>query len=118
MDATITNHHDRLRAWARGSLPEEAAVELLIQAFAGRFADQGKPWVFATETTTGIHWRAIPEWIGGLSGGERRFMLLTASLAGGVPADLSDVSGLDYELQDLFLDAMRHAGGRRVFNRG
>lgn len=43
------------------------------------------------------------EWIGGLSSGERCFMLLTASLAGGDPADLSDVSGLDYELQDIFL---------------
>ena len=115
MDAATTSHHDRQRAWARGSLPEDAAVELLIRGFDGRFANQGKPWVFADGTATGIGWKEIPEWIRGLSGGERRFMLLTASLAGGEPDDLSDVSGLDYELQDLFLDAIRHAGGRSVF---
>lgn len=34
-----------LRAWARGSYGDEAAVELLIRSFGGRFALPGSPWV-------------------------------------------------------------------------
>lgn len=117
MDATVTDHDDQLRAWARGNTTEEAAVELLIRAFEGRFAASGKPWVLSDGGTAWVNWQEIPQWTGGLSGGERRFLLLTASLAGGEPADLSDVSGLDYALQDLLLDALRHAGGRPVFAR-
>ena len=108
-------HHDQLRAWARGDTTAEAAVELLIRAFGGRFADRGNAWVVPDEPRAWVDWEKIPEWTGGLSGGERRFLLLAASLGGGEPADLSDVSMLDYALQDLLLDALRHAGGRRVF---
>lgn len=108
-------HHDQLRAWARGDTTAEAAVELLIRAFNGRFAGLGNAWVEADGPSAWIGWEKIPEWTGGLSGGERRFLLLAASLGGGEPAGLSDVSMLDYALQDLLLDALRHAGGRKVF---
>ncbi|WP_422391854.1 hypothetical protein [Arthrobacter sp. N1] len=49
----------------------------------------------------------------GLSGGERRFMLLVASLGdGGVLVDLGDIiPGLDGGVLALVLAAIAHAGG-------
>ena len=34
-----------LRAWAKGLYPLEAAVEVLVRAFNGRFASPGNPWI-------------------------------------------------------------------------
>jgi hypothetical protein len=34
-----------LRDWARGMYATEAAVELLLRAFAGRFAHADQPWI-------------------------------------------------------------------------
>ena len=118
MDAkTDPTAHQKLRYWARGSTTTEAAVELLIRAFGGRFASDSRPWVIpGNYEQLWVNWDLVPEWTGGLSGGERRVLLFAASLGGGEPVDLSDVAGLDYELQDLLLDAIRHAGGRKVFN--
>ena len=36
---------DGLRRWARGAYAEEAAVELLVRSFGGRFCSTGYPWV-------------------------------------------------------------------------
>ncbi len=36
---------ERLRAWANGSLPLSAAIELLVRAFDGRFARTDEPWI-------------------------------------------------------------------------
>ena len=50
--------------------------------------------------------------VGALSGGERRFLLLAASLVEDVPVVLGDVvPGLDRVNLDLVLAAVAHAGG-------
>lgn len=112
-------HTDDLRAWARGMYPTEAATELLLKAFGGKFAAPGNPWVHTSTEPEGpgqvrawIDFAAIPEEVGPLSGGERRFLMLAASLAEDVPVVLGDlVSGLDRENLDLVLAAIAHAGG-------
>ena len=114
-------HADDLRAWAKGVYTIEAATELLLHAFGGRYAAVGNPWVHAAATTA----EGYPEhaWVdfvalgehaesGAYSGGERRFLLLAASLAEDVPVVLRDVvPGLDRENLDLVLAAIAHAGG-------
>ena len=53
------------------------------------------------------------------SGGERRVLLLSASLAGGIPVDLRDaVTGLDHDNTARLLVAIRHAAGKRSENSG
>lgn len=112
-------HADDLRAWAKGSYTTEAGTELLLRAFGGRFAAKGNPWIHTSETPAGPHqvqawvdFASIPEEAGALSGGERRFLLLAASLAENVPVVLGDlVPGLDRENLDLVLAAIAHAGG-------
>lgn len=113
------SHADDLRAWARGMYTTEAATELLLRAFGGKLAAPGNPWVHTSTEPEGpnqvrawIDFAAIPEEVGPLSGGERRFLMLAASLAEDVPVVLGDlVSGLDRENLDLVLAAIAHAGG-------
>lgn len=112
-------HADDLRAWAKGVYTIEAATELLIRGFGGKFAAPGNPWVHASNEPQGpgqvsawIDFAAVPEEVGVLSGGERRFLLVAASLAEDVPVVLRDVvPGLDRENLDLVLAAIAHAGG-------
>lgn len=112
-------HADDLRAWAKGVYTIEAATELLIRGFGGKFAAPGNPWVHTSTEPQGpgqvnawIDFAAVPEGTGVLSGGERRFLLLAASLAEDVPIVLRDVvPGLDRENLDLVLAAVAHAGG-------
>ncbi|TLM83653.1 hypothetical protein FDW83_09345 [Pseudarthrobacter sp. NamE2] len=112
-------HADDLRAWARGMYTIEAATELLLRGFGGKFAAPGNPWVHTSTEPQGpgqvsawIDFASIPEEAGALSGGERRFLMLAASLAEDVPAVLGDiVPGLDRENLDLVLAAIAHAGG-------
>lgn len=112
-------HADDLRAWAKGMYTTEAATELLLRAFGGKFAAPGNPWVHTSTGPEGpgqvkawIDFEGIPAEAGPLSGGERRFLLLAASLAENVPVVLGDVvSGLDRENLDLVLAAIAHAGG-------
>jgi hypothetical protein len=114
-------HDDRattitgLRAWARGSYAEEAAVELLARGFGGRFASTGWPWVKACDRA-GWYWLdgdAIWMGAGVLSGGERRFLSAVGALVGGQPpADLGGVlAGLDRQNLKLILAAFAHAAG-------
>ncbi|ALE04889.1 hypothetical protein AL755_04210 [Arthrobacter sp. ERGS1:01] len=108
-------HNDELRAWAKDAYTTEAATELLIRAFGGRFASLGKPWVKKEKDTENawINFEQIPDRLGGLSGGERRLLLLAASIAE-VDFDLvlGDVlPGLDRPVLDLVLAAVAHAGG-------
>jgi hypothetical protein len=102
-----------LREWARGSLPCEAATELLLRAFNGRFAQAGWPWMHSDEQgRSWVDFEAIPENIDGLSGGEHRFLMIAASLGGDEQVALSDVvPGLDRALLDLVLAALAHAAG-------
>jgi hypothetical protein len=90
----------------------EAATEMLIRAFGGRFAGPGQPWIRVEDGRPWIDFEAIPDLASRLSAEERRFLLLVASLRGGVQVCLSGVvSGLDRDNLELFLAAAAHAGG-------
>lgn len=107
--------HAGLRAWAKGLYPLEAAVELLVRAFDGRFATPGNPWIQPCDQP-GWWWldthELVDDNLGGVSGGERRLLLIAASLAGGAPVSLADtLPGLDRDLTDLVLAALAHANG-------
>ena len=113
-----------LRAHAAGSLSAVAAAELLI---AGSWPDRDDFAGFVTVTASPgggltvalVDWEAAAAAAapgGGLpcSGGERRMLALTASLAAGIPVDLRDaVTGLDGRNARLVADAVLHASGHR-----
>jgi hypothetical protein len=102
----------QLRAWAKGSYSLEAAVELLIRSFGGRFAQPGWPWVRTDDGYPWIDFQEIPRAFGPLSSGERQLLLIAASLADGVMVDLGDAVGdLDRRHLGLVLAALSHAGG-------
>jgi hypothetical protein len=108
----MTNTPDELRAWAKGSLPLEAATELLIRGFSGRFAEPGWPWVKNDGARPWIDFGTMPDEIGGLSSGEQRFLMIAASLGGDdVRISLSDGLSLDRPLLELVLAAVSHAAG-------
>lgn len=108
-------HNDELRAWARGSYTAEAATELLIRAFDGRFAAPGNPWIHQSEISEAswINFARIPEHVYVLSGGESRYLRLVASIAAvEVSVDLGEVlAGLERDLLVLVLAAIAHASG-------
>lgn len=106
-------HEDRLRAWARFSYSTSAATELLIRAFHGKFAKPGNPWIRTDPDQTWVDFEILPDNIGVLSSGERRLLMLAASLADvGVEVNLGDMlPGLDREVLDLVLAASAHAAG-------
>lgn len=109
-DIQTKTHDDQLREWARGTLPLEAATELLIRTgFARpkslwmRYDENKRPW---------IDFAAIPELIGGKSGGEKRVLRFAASLGADVPVIIGDhVCGVDRDTLALMLVAIAHAGG-------
>ncbi len=108
-----------LRARAAGIYAFEAGVNLLIANgtflrradFTSRFISHG-----AGTSMAAVNWDAATAALarGDLpcSGGERRILLLSASLAGGIPIDLRDaVTGLDSDNTARLLTAIRHAVG-------
>lgn len=108
----MTNTPEDLRAWAKGSLPMEAATELLLRAFSGRFAQPWQPWVKTEDGRPWIDFGSIPDEIGGLSSGEQRLLMIAASLGGhDVRISLSDEMSLDRDLRELVQAAMAHAAG-------
>jgi len=107
--------HAGLRSWARGLYPLEAAVELLVRANDGRFANPGYPWIQPCDQP-GWWWldhQAITDDnLCALSGGEQRILRVVASLAGGTPVNLyADLPGLDRDHMSLVLAAVAHANG-------
>lgn len=109
-----------LRAHAAGSLAAMAAAELLI---AGSWAERDDFAGLVTVTAglgsgpavTVVDWEAAVA-SGGLclSGGERRMLQVTASLAAGFPVDLRDaVTGLDARNARLVAGAVLAASGCR-----
>lgn len=107
-----------LRAWARGAYDLEAAVELLVRAFDGRFAQAGQPWIItvarADRTTVRLDaGELVAVGVEGpYSGGERRLLAIAASLLGAHPVQLAEViPGLDRENTALVLAAIAHANG-------
>lgn len=107
--------HADLRRWACGLYPLEAGVELLIRAFDGRFAGAGWPWIVEARNRWYVDGEVLAQECGALSGGEQRVLRFAAGLLDGPPVDLTSLSGIDHERQDLILAALRHSGGRRVW---
>jgi hypothetical protein len=115
-----------LHACAAGIYPLEAGVALLTcngtflhrDDFTRRFIQHGTKcgtpmaaidWDAAI---TALHAGELP-----CSGGERRILLLSASLADGIPVDLQDaVTGLDHRNTARLVNAIRHASGKRPEN--
>ncbi len=101
-----------LRQWARGSYGLEAATELLLRAFGGRFAAPVWPWMKQDGGRPWVDFAAILEHSGALSGGERRVLLIAASLAEETPVVLGDLlAGLDRRHLELVVAAVSHAAG-------
>lgn len=102
-----------LREWARGMFTTEAATELLIESFRGRFAALGNPWVRpGDDNGAWIDFDAIPSQVGGLSSGERALLLIAASIGGSTQVNLGDgVCSLDRRHLGLVLAALAHASG-------
>ena len=109
----VSEHHARLRAWAKGIYGMEAATELLIRGFDGRFADPSCPWIHPTASGHWIDFESIPELSGALSGGEQRFLKIAAALDDGdVTVNLGRaLAGLDRRHVHLVLAAVAHASG-------
>ena len=112
-----------LRNCAAGLLPLEAGTELLIangtflhrDDFTSRFIDHGTS---GGTPMAAIDWDAAVTAItaGALpcSAGERRILLLSASLAAGTPVSLRDtVTGIDDANISRLLTAIGHAAGKR-----
>ena len=113
MSADTERHHAQLRAWAKGIYALEAATELLIRGFDGRFAEPGCPWVHPTESGHWVDFDSIPALTGALSGGEQRFLQIAAALADGeTTVDLGRaLAGLDRAHVHLVLAGVAHASG-------
>lgn len=110
---TTQDHHSQLRAWAKGNHGLEAATELLIRGFDGRFADPGCPWVHPTASGHWIDFAAILAQTGALSGGEQRFLQIAASLPDGdTTVNLGyALTNLDRKHVHLVLAAVAHTAG-------
>ena len=115
-----------LRACAADLRPVEAGVALLISNgtflhrddFTSRFISHGTS---GTTPMAAIDWAAANAALhaGELpcSGGERRILQLSASLAGGIPVDLRDnVSGLDDGNIARLVTSILHTSGKRLKN--
>ena len=113
MATDIEEHHAQLRAWAKGIYGMEAATELLIRGFDGRFADPSCPWIHPTTSGHWVDFESIPELSGALSGGEQRFLKIAAALDDGeVTVNLGRaLAGLDRRHVHLVLAAVAHAAG-------
>lgn len=116
---TTTSLATALRACAAGLYPLEAGVGLLIAN--GTFLhrdDFTSRFVNGTTSMAAVDWDAATTALtaGELpcSGGEQRILKLAASLAAGIPVDLSDaVTGIDQQNVQRLVTAIRHASGQR-----
>jgi hypothetical protein len=78
---------DGLRRWARGSLSDQAAVELLTSYSSGRHARPGVAWVRPC-ARPGWYWLdadALADYAATRNGDERRVLALAARLVNGDP---------------------------------
>ena len=120
-----------LRACAAGLYPLEAGVALLNangtflrrDDFTSRFITAGTSISDGTTLMAAIDWdAAIAALHAGelpCSGGERRVLELSSSLAGGTPVNLRDtVTGLDDGNIARLVTAILHASGKRPENSG
>jgi hypothetical protein len=113
-----------LRNCAAGLLPLEAGTQLLISNgtflhrddFTSRFIEYG---ISSGTPMAAIDWDAVTAALNSgdlpCSGGERRILQLSASLAAGTPVSLRDtVTGIDDANIALFVTAIGHASGKRL----
>jgi hypothetical protein len=120
-----------LRACAAGIYPLEAGVALLISNgtfirrpdFTSRFITTGTSISNGTTLMADIDWDAAITALNAgelpCSGGERRVLQLSASLAGGIPVDLRDaVTSLDDGNVTRLVTAILHGAGKRPENSG
>lgn len=113
-----------LRAHAAGLRPDEASTELLISHGAILHRDDFARFIRTAASTTGgttpmawITWDAVLNALHHgqlpLSGGERRILTLTISIADGTPVSLRDaIPGLDNHNLELLITAIRHTAGQ------
>ncbi|MGH3251577.1 MAG: hypothetical protein ACRDOI_35950 [Trebonia sp.] len=117
-----------LRAHAQGLYCLEAAAELLIAKswlhrddFTSQFVTV-HPGIGSNQLMTIINWSAAIAALDSslpCSGGEKRMLRITASMAEGIPVDLQDtLTGLDDENIARLVTAILHASGRRPGNSG
>jgi len=115
---------DALRAGARGIHPLEAGTSLLTECgswlhrddFTSRFITAGPRISDGVTLLASIDWEAAVTALhaGELpaSGGERRMLLLAASIAGGTPVSVNDaLPGIDRRNASLAVRAVAHAAG-------
>ena len=115
-----------MRAWAKGLLCAEAAVELLIghrwwlhrTDFASVAVEPGRN-VFTGTAVAAVDFEAavaaLDRGVLPCSHGEGQVLRVAASLAAGVPVDLRDaMTGLDYGTACLIARVACHAAGHRV----
>lgn len=116
---------DGLRAWANGSYPLEAAVELLIRTGwtrRGDFYDDaiegtgqpGRWWIDFDRVGAALRGERDAPWLAA-SGGELRIMRIANSLAGNGLNDT--IPGLDRRNMALVLAALSHANGSHEHSR-
>jgi hypothetical protein len=116
---------DALRDGARGLYPLEAGTGLLIDCgswlhrsdFTSRFITTGTDISDGTTVLAATDWEAAVAALhaGELpaSGGERRMLLIAASIAGGTPVSLNDtLTGIDRRNASLVVNAVAHATGQ------
>jgi hypothetical protein len=115
---------DALRAGARGIHPLEAGIGLLIDCgswlhrsdFTSRFITAGTSISNDVTLLASIDWQAALTALhaGDLpaSAGERRMLLLAASIADGILVSLNDaLPGIDHRNASLVVSAVAHAAG-------
>jgi hypothetical protein len=112
-----------LRAAAEGLYALEAATGLIIAHGTWLARDDFARFVLRGTGTAAIDWEAAVSALhaGELpsSGGERRILLLSASLADQAPVSLGDaITGIDDSSVGLLVKAVLHASGRRQFPAG
>jgi hypothetical protein len=113
-----------LRACASGLHPLEAGTGLLIDCgswlhredFTSRFITAGTSISDGDTLMASTDWKAAVTALNAgqlpCSGGERRMLLLAASIAGGIPVSLYDtLPGIDQRNASLVIKAIAHATG-------
>ncbi len=115
---------EALRAGAAGLYCAEAGTELLIAHRSWLLRGDFGPFIILAAPPAGQEMTASVDWdaavgalvSGGLpcSSGERRVLRLAASIAAGIPVDLSEaLTGLDRAGITAAARAVLHAGGHR-----
>lgn len=113
---------DALLACARGIHPVEPGTSLLIDSGSWLHREDFTNRFITVDISDGVTLLASTDWeaaiaalrIGELpsSSGERRILLLAASIAGGIPVSLYDARpGIDHRNASLVVSAVAHAAG-------